>query len=296
MKIFVIVVTYNGLVWVDRCFGSLRNAGANVRTIVIDNGSTDGTQARIINDYPEVHFVQSATNLGFSKANNLGISMADEEGADYVFLLNQDAWVETNTIQRLVEVAQRHPEYGVLSPVHLDGTYKALDYGFSIYVTPEACPGFYSDTYLHQLKELYEVKFVNAAAWLITKECVKKVGVLETLFFFYGEDFNYLQRVRFHQLKIGVVPDCTICHNREDRKENTTDAAIKIGERMKTLMVLLNVLDSFPKCILSFIKMRISAIITSTYKLEFKKMKYDLAEFIYLAGYFNKIKKARKKY
>jgi GT2 family glycosyltransferase len=296
MKIFVIVVTYNGLIWVDRCFGSLRNAGENIKTIVIDNGSTDGTQDKIVKDYPEVHFVQSATNLGFSKANNLGISMAGEEDADYVFLLNQDAWVETNTIQRLVAVAQKHPEYGVLSPVHLDGTYKALDYGFSNYVTPEVCPDFYSDTYLHQLKELYEVKFVNAAAWLITKECIKKVGELETLFFFYGEDFNYLQRVRFHQLKIGVVPDCTICHNREDRKEKTTDAAFKIRERMKTLMVLLNIWHSFPRCILSFVKMRISAIIRLTYALEFKQIKYDLAEFIYLAGHFNKIKQARKKY
>ena len=94
MKIFAIVVTYNGMRWYDRCFGSLRNSDMPVETIVIDNASTDETVSYIKEHFHEVCLIESKENLGFAKANNIGIKRALDNGADYVFLLNQDAWVE----------------------------------------------------------------------------------------------------------------------------------------------------------------------------------------------------------
>ena len=72
-KIYLIIVTYNAMKWAERCFSSLRKSSVPVHTIVVDNGSNDGTQEFIKTQFPEVEFIQSAKNLGFGKANNLGI-------------------------------------------------------------------------------------------------------------------------------------------------------------------------------------------------------------------------------
>ena len=74
-KIYVIIVTYNAMKWAERCFSSLRKSSVPVHTIVVDNGSIDGTQEFITTHFQEVEFVQSAENLGFGKANNLGMEM-----------------------------------------------------------------------------------------------------------------------------------------------------------------------------------------------------------------------------
>ncbi len=92
--------------WIKRCLNSLKNSTLKVSTVVIDNGSIDGTQAYIQNHFPEVDFIQSKTNLGFGQANNIGIKKAYDNQADYVFLLNQDAWIDHNdTIENLVKTA-----------------------------------------------------------------------------------------------------------------------------------------------------------------------------------------------
>ena len=129
-KIYVIIVTYNAMKWAERCFSSLRKSSIPVHTIVVDNGSNDGTQEFIKTQFPEVEFIQSAENLGFGKANNLGIEKAYKNGADFFYLMNQDAWIFENSIQNLLEVYENYPkkeEIGILSPMHLDGTEKKLD-------------------------------------------------------------------------------------------------------------------------------------------------------------------------
>ena len=87
-KVFVIVVTYKGHRWYDRCFSSLRASTIPIQTIVIDNASNDGTIDYLKQNYPELIFVQSDENLGFGRANNLGMRYALDHGCDYVFLLN----------------------------------------------------------------------------------------------------------------------------------------------------------------------------------------------------------------
>ena len=130
IKVFAVVVTYNGRPWIDKCLESLEKSSTAVNIIVIDNGSQDGTQ-EIIKRHPQVEFIQSGENLGFGRANNRGIDIALGKKADYVFLLNQDAWIETNTITVLLEIAGRNPDYGVVSPIHLNGTYTGIDLNFS---------------------------------------------------------------------------------------------------------------------------------------------------------------------
>lgn len=220
-NIYVVIVTYNGTKWVEPCFSSLRRSTVALKTIVIDNGSTDDTVARIASEFPEVTVVETGKNLGFGKANNVGMELAYQQGADYVFLLNQDAWIDPDAVEKIVAAHVQHPEYGILSPMHLNGAGDGLDYGFSCYVAPNKCTDLYSDIYLGRTKTIYDVGFVNAAAWMLTRACMEKVGGFSPSFFHYGEDDNYTQRLRFHGLKLGVLPASRIYHDRAQRKLST---------------------------------------------------------------------------
>lgn len=221
MKVTAIVVTYNGMQWVDRCLGSLRGSRIPVRTIVVDNRSTDGTPEHIAQHFPEVELIRTERNLGFGQANNVGMRIALDRGDDHVFLLNQDAWVQPATIGRLVERAAAEPGFGVLSPLHLTGAGDALDLAFSNFIIPQRCPGLYSDLALQRAHgRVYEAEFVNAAAWLITRRCLLTVGGFNPTFFHYSEDDNYLHRLHHHGLKCGIVPEVVVHHDRAHRTEN----------------------------------------------------------------------------
>ena len=218
MKIFAVVVTYNGMRWYDRCFGSLRDSETPVETIVIDNASTDETVPYIKGRFPEICLIESKENLGFARANNIGIRRALDNGADYVFLLNQDAWVEKDTLTKLVQTFEDNENVGIVSPMHLNGKCTALDWGFVKYVPDE----FISDSYMQKLNKYYQLKFVNAAAWLVSIDCIRKVGGFDTLLFVhYDEDDNYCQRVLYHGYKILINTMVTICHDRGFRSKDS---------------------------------------------------------------------------
>jgi GT2 family glycosyltransferase len=214
--VFSIIVTFNGAKWIEKCIKSIINSTINSKIIAVDNGSTDGTVDIIRQKFPFVLLIETGKNLGFGKANNIGLSIALKEKADYVFLLNQDAWVEKNTIEKLILVAQNNSEYGIISPMHMNGKGTALDYKFSTYICPNLCKNIYSDIFINKLDEVYNAEFVNAAAWLITLDCIKKVGFFDPLFIHYIEDNDFLSRTKYHGFKIGISPICKIYHDREE--------------------------------------------------------------------------------
>src|SRR5688572_27950442 len=106
----------------------------------MQNGSTDATLELLNKTYQQVDLVKTQLTLGFGKANNIGMKQAYDAGAAYVILLNQDAWVAQDTLERLVEAAIRYTEYGVVSPIHLNGSGKKLDSNFAHYIAPQYCP------------------------------------------------------------------------------------------------------------------------------------------------------------
>lgn len=200
--------------WLQKCLESC----IGNKVVVVDNNSTDKTLAFIKENYPEVIVIPQDKNLGFGQANNIGIHHAVALGADAVFLLNQDAYLHKDAIKKLIEVHKNNPEYGILSPVHLNGTGSKLDKNFSTYVAYRNNPDFYSDFVLKKsLSEIYEVPFVNAAGWLMPKQILETVGGFDPMFFHYGEDENYCQRAHYHGFKIGIVPTTFLQHDREDR-------------------------------------------------------------------------------
>lgn len=217
MKLFAIVVTYNGMQWYDRCFGSLWNSEVPIEMVIVDNASSDNTIAYIKDHFPHAHLIENDENLGFGRANNLGIRYAYDQGADYVFLLNQDAWIEPNTIGGLMAIAQSHPEFGILSPVHLNVEKNKIERLLlrRLDDCKTTSPKLFDDMYFGRLKDVYVTKYVNAAAWFIPRHTIETVGGFDPIFFHYGEDDNYIQRVLYHGMKIGICPRLQVVHDND---------------------------------------------------------------------------------
>lgn len=214
MNCKIIIVTYNAMPWLKRCLDST----LGYEVVVVDNASQDETVAFIKKHYPKISLFEQTENLGFGRANNIGISYALQQGADAVFLMNQDAYLVAEALAKLIKIAAKYPDFGVLSPIHTNGNGTKLDANFANYVSYQNNPNFYSDFVLNQEKRtVYEVPFVNAAGWLISKQCLQTVGGFDPLFFHYGEDDHYCQRLRYHDLKIGVVPGTYLRHDRDMR-------------------------------------------------------------------------------
>lgn len=224
MKILTIIVTYNGLQWYERCFSSLQRSTIPVDIMVVDNASQDGTADWIAAHYPEINLIRSDKNLGFGQANNIGMRYALDNGYDYVFLLNQDAWLHTNDcIERLVQVAENHPEYMIMSALWLYGSGERITKGSKQHMIALERIGndFVSDLYLgRELKEVYETDYIGAAAWLLPRKTLEQIGGFDPLFFHRGEDDNYMQRVHYHGGKIGLCAKACICHDIEERPSN----------------------------------------------------------------------------
>ena len=273
--VYVVVVTFNPKKWVHNCFTSLQNSSITPHIIVVDNGSTDGSEDLIKNNFPTIDFIQTGKNLGFGKANNIGIKKAYDAGADYVFLLNHDAWIEHNTIEILVKSALLNKHYGILSPMHLNGTGEALDYNFSKYILPPKSKTIFSDIYLNKANgNVYDINFINAAAWLISRKCLETVGGFSPSFFHYGEDDNYCERVLFHDLKIGVCPSATIFHDREQRKSNPYFTEDKIFYQRKIVYQLSNPFSNRTR--FSYFKSEVKELYLSLVCLNLKDFKKNI--------------------
>jgi len=211
-NILVVIVTFNAAKWVRKCFRSLEKSTLPADVLVIDNGSTDGTLDRIRRDYPGVRIIETGENLGFGAANNIGLRIALEEGYQFAYLLNQDAWLEKDTLEKLV--AAHTPDWGVLSPMQLDA-HGRRDRRFDRKcgrAVDAATRGYHND------RLVVEVPFVMAAHWLVSRRAIETVGGFSPAFKQYGEDDNWIDRLHWHKLRCGVVPASSAVHDRSDRR------------------------------------------------------------------------------
>lgn len=239
-NIFAIVVSWNGLKhdWIAKCLASLRDSDTAIKTILIDNASTDDTVAFVRQNFPEVQLIASEENLGFGAANNLGFEKALEQGADYFFLLNQDARVDKDCVRRLVEQSKKNPEYGILSPIHLNGKGDEVEDFFATRMAPQYCEKLCSDFVLNRVEDrIYESGFINAACWLISKACLKKVGGFSPVFYHYGEDDNFFHRMKHKQFKLGIYPKTFIYH---DKENNKSPALFNKNLNRRTVLMILS--------------------------------------------------------
>ena len=211
-NILVIIVTYNAVKWVRKSLKSLERSSLPADVLVVDNGSTDGTLDRIRGEFPATRIIETGENLGFGAANNIGLRIALDEGYQFAYLLNQDAWLEPDTLEKLV--AAHKPEWGILSPVQLD-RHGRRDRQFDRKcgrAVDAALKGYHND------RQVVEVPFVMAAHWLVSRRAIETVGGFSPAFRQYGEDDNWIDRLHWHKLHCGVVPAAHAVHDRSDRR------------------------------------------------------------------------------
>ena len=241
-KVCIIIVSFNFEPWIDKCLPSVLASTLPATVMVIDNNSSDNTVARIKQDYPQVVLIENKNNLGFGKANNVGLSYALQNNYDYAFLLNQDAWIEEDMLEKLIVASENNPDFGIISPVHLSSDGKSLDHGFANYSSKKTIEELPQSS-----SKLVELSFVNAAFWLLPIDTIKKIGGFSPLFYHYGEDRNYLLRTTFHNYKIGYLPNAFATHDRQNRK--VTNKAFMYAEYVYFLSELANINYSFSKAI-----------------------------------------------
>ena len=241
-KVCIIIVSYNFEPWIDKCLSSVFASTLPATVKVVDNNSSDNTVARIKQDFPQVLLIENKHNLGFGKANNVGLTYALQHNFDFAFLLNQDAWIEKDMLEKLIKASQANPDFGIISPVHLSSDGKSLDHGFANYSKKKSVEDLPQPS-----SQLVELPFVNAAFWLLPIETVKKIGGFSPLFYHYGEDRNYILRTTFHNYKIGYIPNAFATHDRQNRK--VTNKAFLQAEYVYFLSELANINYTLPKAI-----------------------------------------------
>ena len=283
-KLLVIIVTYNAMQWAKRCFDSIVNSSVLSDVFVVDNGSTDGTQEFIQKEYPNVLFHQSENNLGFGKANNVGIRYAIQNGYSYVYLLNQDAWVDSDTFKTLIEFSGRYPDYGIISPMQTTSDKSVLDKAFAY--TRVSMDDFYHN------RGICECSFVMAAHWLLPVSVIKRVGLFSEAFIHYGEDVNLCDRMQYYGYKVGICTTTFSVHDRGSRIPlNPDQGVIRYSVKYNTLAnrpLHNSLLKSFANLIIY------SFTILKDYRNASCKTKFRTI--FKMIGYFNRSNKYRALY
>lgn len=219
----VVLVTYNGARWLQSCLDSLTASVPTPLIIVVDNASSDATVS-IARAHPGVELIETGANLGFGRANNIGIARALEHGADYVFILNQDARVATDAIAILVEQANQQPRAGIVCPLQLDDSGRAIDPTFLLYYLAPNAPELINDALLGDPAASYPVSAAPAAAWLFSRAFLMEVGGFDPLFFMYCEDDDLCSRAQLFNYTVSIVPSARFYHSRGFHAEVRTES------------------------------------------------------------------------
>lgn len=297
-KVFTIIVTYNGMKWLNKCLSSLEESNYSTSIVIIDNGSTDGSINFIKKNFPEVHIIESKENLGFGKANNQGIAYALKNNADFFFLLNQDAYVFPDTIGNLINNFKENPKYGIISPIQLKNNLE-VETLFLHYIRKYPnIQGSYSPLHHYENKVL-PIEFTNAALWMISKYCIEKVGGFSPLFYHYGEDIDYTNRIKFHHFKNGVSCNAFGIHDREIKPKLSVSEYNKKKQHpgpwpLKYYIILSNPNYSIYNRGMVAMKLFLTSLIKHILNFNFFSVKYDFIviwEVIKKTSYIRRIRK-----
>ena len=216
-KVYIIILNWNGREETLECLKSVNKINyPNFLTIVVDNGSTDGSEEAIKAAFPEVAFIQTGKNLGYAEGNNVGIRFAIDKGADYVFILNNDTIVDANVITTLVNEAEKNPSAAIFGPkiYFYDKPDVINSAGGNIqYDTMERSQigyGFKEDNRTYS--SVTSVDWTTGAALFIRISVLKVVGLFDADYFLICEDLDLCSRVRKQGYDILFVPTSKVWH------------------------------------------------------------------------------------
>lgn len=234
-RVFAIVLNYNGGSAAIECLKSLyRSDYPGLEIVVVDNDSKDGSLETLKNLFQKSPIIKNSTNLGFAAGNNIGIRFALEKFADYVFLLNNDATVETDTLSKLVDQAEKNPTAGIISPLILKEKNGSVWFGGGEILWKKMQAGH--KTYRGQ-KDPFATEYVSGCAMLISKAVFKKIGLFDEAYFLYYEDADFCYRAKKAGFSANVLPAALAYHQE----------ASNAGNARKTYWLVLSALIFFKK-------------------------------------------------
>ena len=214
----VVVVSYNGLPWLERALDSVRGH----ETVLVDHGSSDGTVQFVRDRYPDVAVVEEE-NRGLAFGWNTGV---ERTSGRYVLLLNSDAWLDDGALDALVAFADAQPRAAVVGPRlrYPDGRLQRSVRGFPtlwriatefFYIRKlaphtRALNAFYAGGFDHA--EVREAEVVMGAVWLVRREAIEQVGPADDAFFLFSEETDWAYRFRQAGWKVLFFPGAGATH------------------------------------------------------------------------------------
>ena len=221
----IVIVSYNTLEDLQVCLRSLRDDAPQTRheIVIVDNASPDGSAAAIRRDWPDVRVLDAGGNVGYARANNLGIRSTSSE---FILLLNSDTVVPAGAIDALIARLQSLPSVAALGPRLVDDAGRPeLSFGrmvgpFTELVQrgkrmalarglPIAAPRIRASLTKPALRD-----WVSGACLLVRRADAERVGLLDERFFLYLEDVDFCAALRKAGRQVRFSPDVEVVHHR----------------------------------------------------------------------------------
>lgn len=235
-EVAIVIVSYNVRADLARALESIEQAPPSLghEVVVVDNGSSDGSPSMVRERWPGVRLIEAGGNLGFARANNLGIRATD---SDLVLLLNSDTVVPEGAIDRLVADLRAHPEVAVVGPRLVDASGRP-EISFGRMIGPlnelrQKALGRLYDWGLGVARRAVErklsrpqtVDWVSGACLLVHRVDAEAAGLLDERFFLYTEDVDFCAAVRALGRLVRFTPAAEIVHLRGRSRRHDPGAA-----------------------------------------------------------------------
>ena len=197
------------------CLASLRAQSQPCRVIVVDNGSTDGSQALVRTEFPETALIENGRNLGFGEGNNVGMRAAMDDGARYVALLNQDARADARWIEALVATAEADPAIGAVGSRMLFESHPGLLNSTGVLLNLSGCAwdrGF-ARADGAPWRQPAEILAASGGAMLLRVDALRRTGLFDADYFAYFEDLDLGVRLWEDGFRVVYCPEAEVTHH-----------------------------------------------------------------------------------
>lgn len=251
-ELAIIVVNYNTRQLLDDCLASIYRADApkgGLQVVVVDNASSDDSMNMVAQKYPGVLVVKNSENLGFAKANNIGVEAAD---AKYILFLNSDTVIRRYSLVKPLKYLKTHPKIGAIT-VRLYLKDGSIDYdnhrGFptpwTSFTKFSGLSKFFPKSTLfnsyhlgfQKLDKIHAIPVAAGSFLMMPTKLFKDIGMWDETYFFYGEDIDLCYRVNQAGYKIIYYPKVSTLHLRGAtsglRKENAKEAVSAKANKIK---------------------------------------------------------------